>query len=123
MLSTRVAWFSGGVSRLHLVVWSKYACGLTLVVFQEPTEPFSTVNEACMPVACACQRQEQDILLPLMIALVIIVLPILLRLLLDSRVVDMLMASIPNFVILSSFKSLFFKGLRKALFFSGNAGA
>jgi hypothetical protein len=44
-------------------------------------------------------------------------------LLLDSRVVDMLMASIPNFVILSSFKPLFFKGLRKALCFSDNAGA
>src|SRR5713101_533007 len=27
-------------------VWSKNSCGLTLVVFQEPAEPFATVNGA-----------------------------------------------------------------------------
>jgi hypothetical protein len=45
------------------------------------------------------------------------------RLLLDSRVVDMPMASTPNFVMLSSLKPLFFNGLKNALCFSDNAGA
>lgn len=30
--------------KLPYPVWSKNSCGLVLVVFQEPTEPFSTVN-------------------------------------------------------------------------------
>ena len=46
-----------------------------------------------------------------------------LGLLLDSRVVDMPMASNPNFVLLSSLKPLFFNGLKNALCFSDNAGA
>jgi hypothetical protein len=45
------------------------------------------------------------------------------RLLLDSRVVDMPMASTPNFVLLSSLQPLFFNGLKNALCFSDNAGA
>jgi hypothetical protein len=45
------------------------------------------------------------------------------RLLLDSRVVDVL--RLPNLilVILSSLKPLFFNGLKKALHFSDNVGA
>ena len=50
-------------------------------------------------------------------------LPIRPRLLLDSRVVDMLVVSTPNFVLLSSLKPLFFNGLKNALCFSDNAGA
>jgi len=42
---------------------------------------------------------------------------------LDSRVVDMPMASTPNFVMLSSLKPLFINGLKNAVCFSDNAGA
>jgi hypothetical protein len=45
------------------------------------------------------------------------------RLLLDSRVVDELMAYNPTFVILSSLKPLFFNSLKNELRFSDNAGA
>ena len=48
---------------------------------------------------------------------------ILLRLLLDSRVVDVPMAYNPTFVMLSSLKPLFFNGLKNELPFSDNAGA
>ena len=47
----------------------------------------------------------------------------MLGLLLDSRGVDMLMVSNPNFVLLSSLKALFFNALKNALCFSDNAGA
>jgi Protein of unknown function (DUF4058) len=46
-----------------------------------------------------------------------------LRLLLDSRVVDVLRLSNLILVILSSLKPLFFNGLKKALRFSDNVGA
>jgi hypothetical protein len=42
---------------------------------------------------------------------------------LDSRVVDMPMASTPNFVTFSSLKPLFFHSLKHAFCFSDNAGA
>jgi hypothetical protein len=45
------------------------------------------------------------------------------RLLLDSRVVDVLMAYNPTFVMLSFLKPLFFNSLKNALRFSDNAGA
>ena len=45
------------------------------------------------------------------------------RLLLDSRVVDLSMASTPTFVMLSSLKPLFFNSLKNELCFSDNAGA
>jgi hypothetical protein len=45
------------------------------------------------------------------------------RLLLDSRVVDVLMAYNPTFVLLSFLKPFFFKSLNNELSFSGNAGA
>ena len=45
------------------------------------------------------------------------------RLLLDSRVVDLLMAYNPTFVMLSFLKPLFFNSLKNALRFSDNAGA
>jgi len=45
------------------------------------------------------------------------------RLLLDSRVVDLSMASNPTFVFLSSLKPLFFNSPEKALHFSDNTGA
>jgi hypothetical protein len=46
-----------------------------------------------------------------------------LRLLLDSRVVDEPMAYNPTFVILSSLKPLIFNSLKNELRFSDNAGA
>ena len=46
-----------------------------------------------------------------------------LRLLLDSRVVDVPMASNLTFVMLSSWKPLFFNSLKNDLCFSDNAGA
>ena len=45
------------------------------------------------------------------------------RLLLDSRVVDVLRLSNLILVIFSSLKPLFFSGLKKAWPFSGNVGA
>jgi len=45
------------------------------------------------------------------------------RLLLDSRVMDMPMASNPTCVLLSSWKPFCFNGLENALCFAGNAGA
>jgi len=49
--------------------------------------------------------------------------PKVLRLLLDSRVVDVPMAYNPTFVMLSSLKPLFFHSLKNELRFSDNAGA
>jgi hypothetical protein len=34
-------------------VWSKNSCGFARVVFQEPSEPFSTVHRACSPFVCS----------------------------------------------------------------------
>ena len=45
------------------------------------------------------------------------------RLLLDSRVVDVPMAYNPIVVPLSSLKAFFFNGLKRALHFSDNIGA
>ena len=45
------------------------------------------------------------------------------RLLLDSRVVDLPMASNPTLVMFSSLKPLFFNSLKNELHFSDNAGA
>jgi hypothetical protein len=44
-------------------------------------------------------------------------------LLLDSRVVDLLMAHTPTFVMLAFLKPLFFNSLKNASRFSDNAGA
>jgi len=45
------------------------------------------------------------------------------RLLLDSRVVDLPMAHNPTFVVFSSLKPLFFNSLKNELRFSHNVGA
>ena len=47
----------------------------------------------------------------------------LLRLLLDSRVVDVPMVYHPTFVMLYSLKSFFFNGLKNESLFSDNVGA
>src|SRR5882724_8277668 len=59
------------------VVWSKNSCGFMCVVFQEPSEPFSTVNCAFTLAVLAGCRKEQDIALALMIPLVMKMLHVL----------------------------------------------
>jgi transposase len=59
--------------RTHMdVVWSKNSCGLTLVVFQEASEPFMALNWALALAACAGCRKEEDVAFPLVISLVMI---------------------------------------------------
>ena len=54
-------------------VWSKNSCGFTLVVFEEASKPFATLNRAFMFCVLADSRKEQDIPFPLMISLVMII--------------------------------------------------
>src|SRR6266850_2276251 len=49
----------------HLV-GSKNSCGLTVVVLEESTEPFATLNQAFTRAPLPERRQEEGILLPLM---------------------------------------------------------
>ena len=52
------------------VVRSKNSCGFTGVVFQEPPEPFMTLNGTCTFCVVADWRKEEHVALALMIALV-----------------------------------------------------
>src|SRR6266545_2787810 len=63
------------VTRIY-VVWSKNSCGLACVIFQESAEPLTTLHRAFTLTSPAGPRKEQDILLALMIALVMIMLHI-----------------------------------------------
>ena len=56
-------------------VWSKNSCGFARVVFQEPPEPFTTLNRACTLCVLADRRKEQHVALALMIPLVMIMRP------------------------------------------------
>src|SRR5207244_4205179 len=56
-----------------LILLDKNSCGLALVIFQEPPKPFTALYRAFALWLLAACRKEQDILLPLMIALVMIV--------------------------------------------------
>jgi len=60
-------------------VWSKYSCGFALVVFQEPSEPLTALNQAIMLAWEGRPREKQDIVLPLMIALLMIMVYILIK--------------------------------------------
>src|SRR5215813_15416874 len=51
-------------------VWSKNSCGLARVVFQQPAEPFATLNGACTLYVWADRRKEEHIVLALMVPLV-----------------------------------------------------
>jgi hypothetical protein len=51
-------------------VGSKHLCGLARVVFQEPPEPFPTLDRACPLCVWAARREEQHVILALMIPLV-----------------------------------------------------
>jgi hypothetical protein len=58
-------------------VWSKNSCGFTGVVFQEPPEPFTTLNGTLKGHFWADRRKEQPIALALMIPLVMKMLHVL----------------------------------------------
>jgi hypothetical protein len=60
-----------------LPVWSKNSCGFTHVVFEEPPEPFSTVNCAFPLAVLAGRRKEQHVALALMMPLVVKILHVL----------------------------------------------
>src|SRR2546427_5889033 len=63
----------------------KHSCGLARVVFQEPAEPLTTLHRACPWMLLAGGWKEQDIPLPLMIALVMIMRHILVERMLEGR--------------------------------------
>jgi len=47
--------------RMRHLVWSKNSCGFTLVVFQEPPEPFATLHRAYTRLILADSRKEQHV--------------------------------------------------------------
>src|SRR5262249_49373172 len=51
---------------------ARHSCGLTRVVFQEPAEPLTALHRAWSAMRVLGRRKEQDIPLPLMIALMMI---------------------------------------------------
>jgi hypothetical protein len=59
---------------MHL---SAYSCSVALVVFQEPSEPFTTLQRALTLHGVTDGREEQDIARALMIPLVVIMLDVL----------------------------------------------
>src|SRR6266700_4573272 len=63
--------------RCHQVVRSKNSCSFTCVVFQEPSEPLTTLNGTCTFCVLADWRKEEHIALALMIALVMKMLHVL----------------------------------------------
>ncbi len=58
-------------------VRSKNSCSFTCVVFQEPSEPLTTLNGTCTFCVLADWRKEEHIALALMIALVMKMLHVL----------------------------------------------
>jgi len=50
-------------------VWSKYSCGLARVVFEQPTQPFTALYRAVILAYWSGWRTKQDVALPLVIAL------------------------------------------------------
>src|SRR5947208_11123178 len=58
-------------------VWSKNSCGLSLVVFEQPAKPFTTLQRATSFACWARRRKEQDIALALMITLLMVMVHIL----------------------------------------------
>jgi hypothetical protein len=63
---------------MHFLVWSKNSCGLSLVVFEQATKPFTKLNRAVIPTLWPSGLwKEQDIALALMIALLVVMVHIL----------------------------------------------
>jgi hypothetical protein len=60
-----------------LILLDKNSCGLSLVVFEQPAKPFTTVQRAISFAFWARRRKEQDIALALMIALLMVMVDIL----------------------------------------------
>ena len=60
-----------------MVVWPKNSCGLALIVLQQSAKPLATLQWACTHRVLADRRKEQDIILALMVALVMIMVHIL----------------------------------------------
>ena len=63
--------------RMTAPVWSKNSCGLSLVVFEQATKPFTILNQAVIPALWPGLWQEQHIALALMIALLVVMVHIL----------------------------------------------
>jgi hypothetical protein len=66
-------------TELQSRVWPKNACGLALVVLQQPAKPLATLQWACTNGVLADRRKEQHIVFALMVALVMIMLHILVK--------------------------------------------
>ena len=60
-----------------LILLDKNSCGLSLVVFEQATKPFTILNRAVIPALWPGLWKEQDIALALMIALLVVMLHIL----------------------------------------------
>ena len=58
------------VEKYGHVVWSKNSCGFARVVFQEPSEPFTTLHQALTLCVVADRRKEEHVVLALMMSLV-----------------------------------------------------
>src|SRR5215470_9314566 len=58
-------------------VWSKNSCGLSLVVFEQATKPFTILNQTVIPALWPGLWKEQHIALALMIALLVVMVHIL----------------------------------------------
>jgi len=63
----------------------QHACGLARVVLQEPAEPRTAWHRAWSEMLVVGRRKEQDIALPLMIALMMIMRHILVEGMLKGR--------------------------------------
>ena len=61
-----------------------YLCGVTLVIFQEPAEPFTTLHRTLTLRGVTDDRKEQDIVLTLMIPLMMIMLDVLVERMLEG---------------------------------------
>ena len=58
------------VPLLHKPVWSKNSCGFVRVVFQEPPEPFTTLNRPLALRVLTDRRKEEHVAFTLVIPLV-----------------------------------------------------
>src|SRR5882724_4372762 len=66
-------------------VWSKNSCGLVLIIFQQPSKPFATLNGTFTLCILADCRKEQHVALALMIPLVMKMLHILRQCMAERR--------------------------------------
>ena len=53
-------------------IWSKNSCGLSLVVFEQATKPFTILKWACTLCVLVNHRKEQHVALALMIAFLMV---------------------------------------------------